>query len=264
MIHQANEAAAPASGMIELSPSFDANRFLAALDRDDRAALASHLQLVHVKSGQVLCEPGETLAAVYLPVTTAVSLQYVSSGGMTLEVAEIGSEGVVCDDVIGGSGTTPCRVVACRDGFAYRLDRRAFAAAFDASPVLRHLLFVCLRLLIAQVSQITFCSRHHVLKHQLCRWFLLAYDRSRSIEIQVTHSMLAQMLGVRRETVTDAAGEIQKLGLIRQYRSSIVLADLPGLDRMACGCRGIVRDEMQRILSADAGVPAASRSGSRG
>ncbi|KVN33756.1 Crp/Fnr family transcriptional regulator [Burkholderia pyrrocinia] len=246
--------------MIELSLSFDANRFLAALDREDRAALAAHLQLEHVKSGRVLCEPGETLVAVYLPVTSAVSLQYVSSDGMTLEVAEIGSEGIVCDDVVGGNGTIPCRAIACRDGFAYRLDRRKFAAAFDTSAVIRHQLLVCLQLLIAQMSQITFCSRHHVLKHQLCRWFMLAYDRSRSIEVHVTHSMLAQMLGVRRETVTDAAGEIQKLGLIRQYRSAIVLADLQGLDRMACGCRGIVRDEMNRILSADMGVAATSRS----
>ncbi|WP_428839971.1 Crp/Fnr family transcriptional regulator [Burkholderia dolosa] len=255
----ANDTVAHPGGMIELSHSFDANRFLAALDRDDRATLVSNLQLVHLKSGQVLCEPGEMLAAVYLPVTTAISLQYVSSGGMTLEVAEVGSESIVCDDVIGGSGRMPCRAVACRDGFVYRLDRRIFDAAFDASPVIRHLVFVCVRLLMAQVSQITFCSRHHVLKHQLCRWFLLAYDRSRSIEIQVTHSMLAQMLGVRRETVTDAAGEIQKLGLIRQYRSSIVLADLDGLAKMSCGCRAIVRDEMKRILSADTSVPAAAR-----
>ncbi len=257
--HLARDGAARTSGMIELSHSFDANRFLAALDRDERAALIPQLQLVHLKSGQVLCEPGASLAAVYLPVTTAISLQYVSSGGMTLEVAEIGSESIVCDDVIGGSGTMPCRAVACRDGFVYRLDRQAFAAAFDASPVIRHLVFVSVRLLMAQVSQITFCSRHHVLKHQLCRWFMLAYDRSRSIEIQVTHSMLAQMLGVRRETVTDAAGEIQKLGLIRQYRSSIVLADLQGLEKMSCGCRAIVRDEMKRILSSDSGVPAAAR-----
>lgn len=257
--HLARDGAARTSGMIELSHSFDANRFLAALDRDERAALIPRLQLVHLKSGQVLCEPGASLAAVYLPVTTAISLQYVSSGGMTLEVAEIGSESIVCDDVIGGSGTMPCRAVACRDGFVYRLDRQAFAAAFDASPVIRHLVFVSVRLLMAQVSQITFCSRHHVLKHQLCRWFMLAYDRSRSIEIQVTHSMLAQMLGVRRETVTDAAGEIQKLGLIRQYRSSIVLADLQGLEKMSCGCRAIVRDEMKRILSSDSGVPAAAR-----
>lgn len=259
MTHQANDAVAHTSGMIELSHSFDANRFLAALDREERATLIANLQLVHLKSGQVLCEPGEMLTAVYLPVTTAISLQYVSSGGMTLEVAEIGSESVVCDDVIGGSGRMPCRAVACRDGFVYRLDRGIFAAAFDGSPVIRHLVFVCVRLLMAQVSQITFCSRHHVLKHQLCRWFLLAYDRSRSIEIQVTHSMLAQMLGVRRETVTDAAGEIQKLGLIRQYRSSIELADLAGLEKMSCGCRAIVRDEMKRILSADSSVTAAVR-----
>ncbi|HDR9056213.1 Crp/Fnr family transcriptional regulator [Burkholderia vietnamiensis] len=259
MTLQANDDVAAPSGMIELSHSFDANRFIAALARDERAALVAHLQLVHLKSGQVLCEPGEMLSAVYLPVTTAVSLQYVSSGGMTLEVAEIGSESIVCDDVIGGSGSMPCRAVACRDGFVYRLDRRVFARAFDASPVIRHLVFVCVRLLMAQVSQITFCSRHHVLKHQLCRWFLLAYDRSRSIEIQVTHSMLAQMLGVRRETVTDAAGEVQKLGLIRQYRSSIVLANLGGLEKMSCGCRAIVRDEINRILSADSGVTTAAR-----
>ncbi|AFQ50795.1 Crp/Fnr family transcriptional regulator [Burkholderia cepacia] len=259
MTHQANDAVAHATGMIELSHSFDANRFLAALDRDQRAMLIANLQLVHLKSGQVLCEPGEMLAAVYLPVTTAISLQYVSSAGMTLEVAQIGSESIVCDDVIGGSGRMPCRAIACRDGFVYRLDRRIFATAFDASPVIRHLVFVSVRLLMAQVSQITFCSRHHVLKHQLCRWFLLAYDRSRSIEIQVTHSMLAQMLGVRRETVTDAAGEIQKLGLIRQYRSSIELADLGGLEKLSCGCRAIVRDEMKRILATDSGVTAAAR-----
>ncbi|KVK98240.1 Crp/Fnr family transcriptional regulator [Burkholderia ubonensis] len=260
MTHQANEVnAALADAIGDLSQSFNTNRFLAALGREDRAALAGHLQLVHVKSGQVLCELGEPLAAVYLPVTTMVSLQYVSSGGMTLEVAEIGSEGIVCDEVIRGNGLASRRAVAWRDGFAYRLDRHAFEVAFDASPAIRHLLFVGLRMLIAQVSQITFCSRHHILKHQLCRWFLLAYDRSRSIEIQVTHVILAQMLGVRRETVTEAAGELQKLGLIRQYRSSIVLADLPGLKRISCGCHDIVREDMKRILSADTDMPTASR-----
>ena len=192
------DAVAYANGMIELSHSFDANRFLAAIDRDEpRRWPSPSTRPPEIRASAL--RPGEMLAAVYLPVTTAISLQYVSSGGMTLEVAEIGSESVVCDDVIGGSGRMPCRAVACRDGFVYRLDRRVFAAAFDASPVIRHLVFVCVRLLMAQVSQITFCSRHHVLKHQLCRWFLLAYDRTRSIEIQVTHSMLAQMLGVRRE-----------------------------------------------------------------
>ncbi|KVH54837.1 Crp/Fnr family transcriptional regulator [Burkholderia sp. MSMB1072] len=244
--------------MIELSHSFDANWFLAMLGHDERATLAAHLQLVHLKSGEVLCEPGKMLAAVYLPVTTAISLQYVASGGMTLEVAGIGSESVVCDDVIGGRGRMPRRVVVCRDGAAYRLDRRVFDVAFDASPEIRQLVFACVRLLMAQMSQITLCSRHHVLKHQLCRWFLLAYDRSRSIEIQITHHMLAQMLGVRRETITDALGQLQKLGLIRQYRGSIELGDLRGLEKASCGCQDVVRDEIKLCLSTCTDVPAAT------
>ncbi|KWI31354.1 Crp/Fnr family transcriptional regulator [Burkholderia ubonensis] len=260
MIHDVNSAAAPrADGRIELAHSLNANRFLAALDSRDHAALAAHLERVHVNSGQVLFEHGQALAAIYLPVTTAISLQHVSSDGMTLEVAEIGSESLICEEVVGGGGAMPCRAIACRNGFAYRLDRRVFADLLAESPTVRYLLFVCMRLLMAQVSHITFCSRHHLLKHQLCRWFLLTYDRTRSIEIQVTHGMLAQMLGVRRETVTDAAGEIQKLGLIRQYRSSIVLTDLAGLDRLSCGCHGIIRDEMRRILAVDIPMPAAAR-----
>ncbi|KVK83910.1 Crp/Fnr family transcriptional regulator [Burkholderia ubonensis] len=259
-MHHVNGATAPlADSAIELQHNFDANRFLAALDRRDHAALADHLERIHVKSGQVLCEPGQPLIAIYLPITTAISLQYVSSDGMTLEVAQIGSESLVCEDVVGGNGEMPCRAVAYRDGFAYRLDPCVFANLLAESPTVRHLLFVSVRLLMAQVSQITFCNCHHVLKHQLCRWFLLAYDRTRSIEIQVTHGMLAHMLGVRRETVTDAAGEIQKLGLIRQYRSSIVLANLTGLDRLSCGCHSIIRDEMRRILAADTPMPAVSR-----
>lgn len=240
--------------LIELPHRSDANRFLGALGTAERAALASHLQLVHVKSGQVLCEPGEPLEFVYLPVTTVISIQYASSDGMTLEVAEIGSEGLVSQQMISSNGATPCRVVTCRDGFSYRLSKAVFSRVLDESAGMRRLVFLCIQLLMVQISQISFCSRHHVLKHQLCRWFMLAYDRSRSVEIQVTHSMLAQMLGVRRETVTDAAGEIQKMGLIRQYRSSIILADLPGLDAQACGCHTIIREEMNKILSGKVGV----------
>jgi CRP-like cAMP-binding protein len=253
-------AARPGGVMIELPHRTDANRFLGALGAADRAALAGHLQLVHVKSGQVLCEPGEALDYVYLPVTTVISIQYASSDGMTLEVAEIGSEGLVSQELIGSNGATPCRVVTCRDGFAYRLGARVFSNLLRDSTDLRRLVFLCIQLLMVQATQISFCSRHHVLKHQLCRWFMLAYDRSRSVEIQVTHSMLAQMLGVRRETVTDAAGDIQKAGLIRQYRSSIILLDLPGLDAQSCGCHTIVRDEMNKILSGNVGVLAELRS----
>ncbi|WP_323122776.1 Crp/Fnr family transcriptional regulator [Burkholderia alba] len=253
-------AARPGGGMIELPHRSDANRFLGALGTVERAALAGHLQLVHVKSGQVLCEPGAALDYVYLPVTTVISIQYASSDGMTLEVAEIGSEGLVSQQLIGSNGAMPCRVLTCRDGFSYRLSERMFSSVLRESAEMRRLVFLCIQLLMVQVTQISFCSRHHVLKNQLCRWFMLAYDRSRSVEIQVTHNMLAQMLGVRRETVTDAAGDIQKAGLIRQYRSSIILADLPGLDAQACGCHTIIRDEMNKILSGNVGVLAELRS----
>ncbi|AOK30597.1 Crp/Fnr family transcriptional regulator [Burkholderia singularis] len=246
--------------MIELPHRTDANRFIASLDAAERAALASHMQLVHVKSGQVLCEPGKPLEHVYLPVTTVISIQYASSDGMTLEIAEIGNEGIVSPQLVGSDSAIPCRVLTCRDGFAYRLSPRVLSNLLEESAQVRQTVFRYTYLLMTQAKQISFCSRHHVLKNQLCRWFLLAYDRSRSVEIQVTHSMLAQMLGVRRETVTDAAGEIQKMGLIRQYRSSIILADLPGLEAQSCGCHAIIRDEMKKILSAPAGTTTELRS----
>ncbi|CAJ9110582.1 cyclic nucleotide-binding domain-containing protein [Burkholderia pseudomallei] len=244
------EPATRAGGIIELPHRTDANRFLASLGVAERATLASHLQLVHVKSGQVLCEPGMALEHVYLPVTTVISIQYASSDGMTLEIAEIGNEGIVSPQLVGTDGASPCRVITCRDGFSYRLGARVLSNLLEESAQTRQAIFRCTHLLMAQTKQISFCSRHHVLKNQLCRWFLLAYDRSRSVEIQVTHSMLAQMLGVRRETVTDAAGDIQKMGLIRQYRSSIILVDLPGLDAQSCGCHAIIREEMKKIQAA--------------
>jgi len=234
--------------MIELPHQSDANRFLGALGPVEREMLSSHLQLVHLKSGQVLCEPGEQLEHIYLPTTTVISLQYVLSDGMMLEVAQIGDEGLIGRQIMGGNGAIPCRVVTCRDGFSYRLREDLFSQTLDTSAAMRGLVLRCIQLLMMQSAQISFCSRHHLLKNQLCRWLILAYDRSRSVEIKVTHNMLAQMLGARRETVSDAAGEIQKMGLIHQHRSSIILADLHGLDAQACGCHTAIRQEMNRIF----------------
>jgi CRP-like cAMP-binding protein len=243
--------------LIELPHRHSANRPLAQLDTlhpIQRNAFLNRLQLVHLQAGQVLCEPGDSLKFVYLPTTTVLSLQYALSDGMTLEVAQIGSESLFAQYFTGSSVAAAYRVVALRDGFCYRIQTAAFLEALADSPELRNVMLECMQFLSAQIAQISFCSRRHLLKKQLCRWFVLAYDRSRSIEIKVTHNVLAQLLGVYRETISDAAGQLQKTGLIQQHRSSIILADLDALDAQACGCHRAIRHEMQRIFSGHSGL----------
>ncbi|RAD13583.1 Crp/Fnr family transcriptional regulator, partial [Burkholderia multivorans] len=242
MTHQTNN-------VIELPYALDVNHFLSALDGANRSALVPHLQLCHVDTGEILCDAGSALPAVYFPVTTAVSVQYTMAGKPPLAVAEIGCEGVVCDDVVGGDSAMPRRVVVYRGGFAYRIDARRFNDACEASPLIRRQIFMRVQVVLAQMSQTLFCSRHHPMQHQLGRWLLIAHDRSRSVEIPITHGMLAQMLGVRRETITDIAQTLQKLGLIRQHRGSIVLTDPTALAHATCGCHRAIRDEAQRILA---------------
>lgn len=254
------------SKFIELPHRYDANRLLGRLDALhslQREALLSQLQLVHLQSGQVLCEPGDSFEYVYLPTTTVLSLQYVLSNGMMLEVAEIGSEGLFGQHLVGTNSVTPYRVVTCRDGFAYRVSRDALFKAQAGSAELRSLVLGCIQFLMAQIAQISFCSRHHLLKKQLCRWLILAYDRSRSVEIKITHSILAQMLGVWRESISDAAGDLQKMGLIRQHRRSIILVDLRGLDTQACGCHRTIRQEMKRIFPDSVRMATGLRAGER-
>ncbi|MDR8726084.1 Crp/Fnr family transcriptional regulator [Burkholderia pseudomultivorans] len=247
MIHQADN-------VIELPHALGANQFLAALDGISRAELAPHLMLSNLKTGQVLCDAGESLEAVYFPVTAGISLQYTTGGKTTLGVTEIGREGIVCDYVIGS--TTQRRVVVYHGGFAYRLYARRFADACDASPAIRRQVFVRMQLVLAQASQVMFCSRHHVMRHQVSRWLLIAYERSRSIEIPVTHGMLGQMLGVRRETITDTARQLHGLGVIHQHRGAIVLTDLARLAEQGCDCHRVIRDETCRILAIDDGTEA--------
>jgi CRP-like cAMP-binding protein len=237
--------------LIELPHRYDANRVLGkfgAIHSSQCDALLSQLELVHLQSGQVLCEPGDSFEHVYLPTTTVLSLQYVLPNGMMLEVAEIGNEGLFGQHVLGKNSIAPYRLATCRDGFAYRVSMDALSKVLDSSAALRSLVVDCIQFVMAQIAQISVCSRHHLLKKQLCRWLILAYDRSRSVEIKVTHSMLAQMLGVWRESISDAAGELQKLGLIQQHRRSIVIADLHGLDVHACDCHRAIRKEMNRIF----------------
>ncbi|WP_322085223.1 Crp/Fnr family transcriptional regulator [Burkholderia sp. BCC1999] len=247
MIHQANN-------VIELPHALGANHFLSALDGISRSELAPHLTLSSLKTGQVLCDAGENLEAVYFPVTAGISLQYTTGGKTTLGVTEIGREGIVCDDVIGSAMQR--RVVVYHGGFAYRLCAHRFADACDASAVVRRQVFVRMQLVLSQASQVMFCSRHHVMRHQVSRWLLIAYERSRSIEIPVTHGMLGQMLGVRRETVTDTMRQLHELDLIYQHRGALVLTDLAGLEGQGCDCHRVIREETRRILAIGADTEA--------
>lgn len=252
-----------ASTVIELPHALGANRFLSALDKIKCLDFASSLQTASLKTGQVICDAGKNLEAAYFPVTAGISLQYIAGNGATLSVTEIGREGVVCDDVLGGAMGR--RVVVYHGGFAFRLSAHRFAEVADASAAFRQQVFMCMQLMLTNASQVMFCSRHHVIRHQLVRWLLIAYKRSRSVEIPVTHGMLAQMLGVRRETVTDSMRQLQAVGLLHQHRGAIVLTDLENLEQQGCCCHRTIRDETHRILAVDtrpdAGVRQSSREG---
>ncbi|KAF1036131.1 MAG: hypothetical protein GAK33_04134 [Burkholderia lata] len=246
------------NNVVGLHSALNTNRFLSALDGIDRRALTPFLNLCHVKAGEVLCDAHTNPAAIFFPVTTAVSIQYLSIDGMTLGVAEIGREGVICTDVVGNWHTVSRRIVVYRGGSAYRLDAQRFADACEDSRPIRRQVFACLQAMLAQIAQTALCSRHHDVRQQLCRWLLVAHERSQSIEIPVTHGVLAQILGVRRETVSDAAQKLQKLGLIDQHRGSVVLTDVASLERIACGCHRQIRMVTQSIPGAEAHAAASS------
>ncbi|HDR9198893.1 TPA: Crp/Fnr family transcriptional regulator [Burkholderia vietnamiensis] len=240
------------NNVVELPDALVANHFLASLDGNSRSKLAPHLRLTTLRTGELLCDAGENLDAVYFPVTAGVSLQFTGSGRGTLGVTEIGREGVVCDDIVGSAMQR--RVVVYGGGFAYRLGTHRFADACAASAAIRRQVFVRMSLVLSQASQVMFCSRHHTIRHQLMRWLLIGYERSRSIELPVTHGMLGQMLGVRRETVTETTRQIHALGLIHQRRGVIVLTDLARLEWASCGCHRAIRDETRRLLALDGGA----------
>jgi len=252
VIHRENK-------VVELPSALDTNHFLSALGEGDRAALTPYLKLCHIKTGQVLCDADMSLAMTYFPVTTAVSIQYLSTDSVTLGVAEIGREGVICTDVVGGWHAMSRRVVVYRGGAAYRLDAQRFADACCDSSAIRRQVFACLQVVLAQIAQTAFCSRHHSVQQQLCRWLLIAQERSRSIEIPVTHGVLGQILGVRRETVSGATQKLRKLGLLDQYRGSVVLTDLASLERVACSCHRLIRTTTQCILGVDVNAAASPK-----
>ncbi len=231
-----------------LSPNPSDNELLAALPPAESGRWLPHLEAVPLVLGQVLYESGATLEHVYFPTTAIVSLLYVMEDGASAEIAVVGREGVVGVSLFMGGESTPSRAVVQSAGRAFRLRAQLMKDEFNrAGPVL-HLLLRYTQALITQMAQTAVCNRHHSLDQQLCRWLLLSLDRLDGNELVMTQELIANMLGVRREGVTEGALKLQNTGLIRYARGHITVLDRVGLERATCECYAVVKKEYDRLL----------------
>ena len=225
------------------------NHLLAALLDAEFDRLSPHLELIPMLLGDVLYESGGKLQYVYFPTTSIVSLQYVLESGGSSEIAGVGNEGVLGISLFMGGNTTPSRAVVQTGGHGYRLKSQILMEEFNrAGPVMR-LLLRYTQALLTQMSQTAICNRHHSVQQQLCRWLLLTLDRLPTNDLTVTQELIASMLGVRREGVTEAAGNLQGYGFIRNRRGHITVIKRAGLESGVCECYGVVKKEFARLLS---------------
>jgi CRP-like cAMP-binding protein len=224
------------------------NHLLAAMPESAWLRWRPMLEAVDMPLGQVLYESGVTMQHVYFPTTSIVSMLYVTQSGASAELAVVGNEGIVGISLFMGGGSTPSRAVVQSAGKGYRLDARVMKIEFDkAGPVL-HLLLRYTQALITQMTQTAVCNRHHSLDQQLCRWLLLSMDRLQGSELVMTQELIANMLGVRREGVTEGALKLQKLGLISYARGRITVLNRLGLEKRSCECYAVVQKEYDRLL----------------
>ena len=226
------------------------NLLLAALPEAEWERWLPNLEWVDLPLGKVLYESGGTMSHVYFPTTAIVSLLYVMESGAAAEIAVVGNEGLVGVSLFMGGGSTPSRAVVQSAGEGFRLNAAIMKTVFDrAGPVL-HLLLRYTQALITQMAQTAVCNRHHSLDQQLCRWLLLSLDRLNGSELVMTQELIANMLGVRREGVTEGAGKLQEVGLIKYARGRISVLDRPGLEARTCECYAVVKSEYDRLLPA--------------
>ena len=224
------------------------NRLLAAMPEPVRSRLFAQLEPVDLPLGKVLYESGSKLSHIYFPTTSIVSILYVTKDGSSAEIAVVGNEGVVGIALFMGGGSTTSQAVVQSGGHGYRLKPSGVLEEFNRGGPVLNLLLRYTQALITQTAQTAVCNRHHTLDQQLCRWLLLSLDRLRTNEIVMTQELIANMLGVRREGVTEAAGKLQAAGLIRYKRGRIHIVDRAGLERRTCECYGVVRRENERLL----------------
>ena len=226
------------------------NQLLAALPEADFQRLLPHLESVDLPLGMVVFESGDKLQHLYFPTGGIVSLLYAMESGASTEIAVIGNEGVVGIALFMGGESTPSRAVVQSVGQGFRMKASVLKTEFERGGRLQYLLLRYTQALIAQMTQTAVCNRHHSVDQQLCRWLLLSLDRLPGNELKMTQELIANMLGVRREGVTEAAGKLQEAGLIRYSRGRITVLDRARLEQRVCECYSVVKKEMERLLLA--------------
>nr|WP_252732813.1 Crp/Fnr family transcriptional regulator [Paraglaciecola agarilytica] len=225
------------------------NKLLEALSSEAQERIFPHLKLVSLPLGTVVYEASEKIDYVYFPIDCIVSLLYVMVDGSSAEISVIGNEGVVGIAVFMGGESTPSRAIVQSAGSAYRMSASELRNEFNSQSSIRMLLLRYTQSLIAQMAQTAVCNRHHSIDQQLCRWLLLSLDRLSTNELTMTQELIANMLGVRREGVTEAAGKLQKLGIINYKRGHIQVLDRLGLEAQSCECYKVVKNEADRLES---------------
>jgi CRP-like cAMP-binding protein len=234
----------------DTDPSALQNQLIARLPTAERERWLPNLELVDMQLGSVIYEAGDTLAHVYFPTTSIISLLYVMEDGASGEIAVVGNEGIVGISLFMGGDSTPSRAVVQSAGNAYRLKAKLMMEEFNKAGEVLHLLLRYTQALITQMSQTAVCNRHHSLEQQLCRWLLLSLDRLPGNELIMTQELIANMLGVRREGVTEAALKLQRAGLIRYARGHVTVLDREGLEKRSCECYAVVKKEYERLFPA--------------
>ena len=227
------------------------NHILKSLSAEARARIYPHLKLIPLTLGAVICESGHRMRHIYFPTDTMVSLVHVLEAGACAEVAVVGNEGAVGVSLFMGGETTTTRAVVQNTGHAYRLSGARLKREFERHEEMHRLLLRYTQSLITQMSQTAVCNRHHSVDQQLCRWLLLSLDRLGSNDLVMTHELIANMLGVRREGITDAAGRLQRSGIIRYKRGRIAVIDRAQLEKLCCECYRAVKKETDRLRVMD-------------
>lgn len=225
------------------------NHLLAALPAETLGHIAPHLELISMPLGEVLYEVGGQLQYVYFPTTAIVSIHYIMENGASAEIAGVGNEGVLGTSLFMGGNTTTSLATVQTAGYGYRLKGRLMMEEFNRAGPMMRLMLRYTQALMSQIAQTAVCNRHHSIEQQMCRWLLSVLDRLPSNELTMTQELIASMLGVRREGVTETAGKLQRAGLISYRRGHITVLDRSGLESHSCECYKVVKNEFQRLLS---------------
>jgi CRP-like cAMP-binding protein len=234
---------------MSLADSPGQNHLLAALPRKEFANISAFLELVPMPLGKMLYVPDEELSHAYFPTTSIVSLHYITESGATAEMAGVGNEGMVGVSLYMGGNSTPSSAVVQTAGAAFRLERGRLLQEFNRAGTMQRLLLRYMQALMTHMAQGAVCNRHHTVEQQLCRWLLLTLDRLPTNQLVMTQDLVANMLGVRREGITEAAGNLQRSGFISYRRGHISVLDRSGLEKRSCECYEVVRTEMRRLFA---------------